>query len=355
MAREADRLIAEQKAESARVGRLKGGATAQAAAQERQKLVGERQKLADDLSNLEADMRRAARELEQNQRAAADKLRSALDGLEESDLETRLQRTADWLRTGIDPSSNGTEAQIASGLQRLGDQLHAAQQALGPGPRSDGLNAEALMKGVERLRQQIEALGGQRKDYQTGELTRGGQPGQEGQAGQDGQVGQAGQAGREGQPGQRGQAGPGGTRDQYGNWINTGDNARTGSARAAAQPTPAGDPEQAIYQGVQELNRLRQQAPDDPEIQRQIQELVTAMEHLDLRRFPGNPAMIAELHQRLLTGVTTLELQLRRNLDEKRPGQIRSTDPSAIPPGYKDAVAEYFRRLSALGGRAGQR
>ena len=101
---------------------------------------------------------------------------------------------------------------------------------------------------------------------------------------------------------------------------------------------------------MQELNRLRQQAPDDPAMQRQIQELVTAMEHLDLRRFPGNPAMIDELHQRLITGVTTLELQLRRNLDEKRPGQIRSTDPSAIPSGYKDAVAEYFRRLSALGG-----
>jgi hypothetical protein len=109
-----------------------------------------------------------------------------------------------------------------------------------------------------------------------------------------------------------------------------------------------------IQQGVKELNRLREQAPDDPEIQRQIQELVTAMEHLDLRRFPGNPMMIDELHQRLLTGVTTLELQLRRSLDGEQAGQIRSADPAAVPPGYQDAVAEYFRRLSAAGAARGE-
>ena len=78
--------------------------------------------MADDLSNLQQDMRNAARELDAGQRAASGKLREALEGMDEADLETRLQRTADWLRTGIDPNGNGTEAQIASGLQRLSDQ-----------------------------------------------------------------------------------------------------------------------------------------------------------------------------------------------------------------------------------------
>jgi hypothetical protein len=94
--------------------------------------------------------------------------------------------------------------------------------------------------------------------------------------------------------------------------------------------------------------------PNDPEVQRQIQELITAMEHLDLRRFPGNPTMVEELHQRLLSGVTTLELQLRRSLDGEQSGQIRSADPAAVPPGYQDAVAEYFRRLSAAGAARGE-
>jgi uncharacterized membrane protein YccC len=101
-----------------------------------------------------------------------------------------------------------------------------------------------------------------------------------------------------------------------------------------------------IQQGLSELAQLRKDVANDPEVQRQVQELITAMEHLDLRRFPGNPAMVEELHQRLLSGVDTLELQLRRKADDKRPGQIRSADSLEMPPGYKDAVADYFRRLS---------
>jgi hypothetical protein len=59
--------------------------------------------------------------------------------------------------------------------------------------------------------------------------------------------------------------------------------------------------------------------------------------------------MVEELHQRLLSGVDTLELQLRRNLDEKQTGQIRTADSLTVPAGYKDAVADYFRRLSTNG------
>src|SRR5204862_8130103 len=122
-------------------------------------------------------------------------------------------------------------------------------------------------------------------------------------------------------------------------------------AAAPPQATPNADPQQMIQQGVNELNQLRSQVSNDPALDRQVQQLITDMEHLDLRRFPGNPAMVEELHQRLLSGVDPLELQLRRELDDKRSGQIRSTDPIEVPPGYKDAVADYFRRLSATGGK----
>jgi hypothetical protein len=151
--READRLIAEEKAEADRAKQLKAGAGAgPAQAPETRKLAADRQKMADDVSALQEEIRRVARELNQNQAAASDKLRTALDGIDLSDLETRLQRTADWLRTGIDPNSNGTEAQIASSLHRLGDQLHSAQQALSTGGGDPAGNADAILNGVERLR-----------------------------------------------------------------------------------------------------------------------------------------------------------------------------------------------------------
>jgi hypothetical protein len=156
-------------------------------------------------------------------------------------------------------------------------------------------------------------------------------------------VGPGGQVGSNIGPG--GPYGGGAYRDN--GWIDTGNNARPGSRTAAAgQPTPAGDPQQLIQQGLSELNQLRRETSNDPDVQRQIQELITAMEHLDLRRFPGNPEMVEELHQRLLSGIDTLELRLRRDADDKKPGQIRSTDPASVPAGYKEAVADYFRRLS---------
>jgi len=52
------------------------------------------------------------------------------------------------------------------------------------------------------------------------------------------------------------------------------------------------------------------------------------------------------MHQQLLSGVDALELRLRRQLDEKQGGTIRSTDPARVPAGYQDSVAEYYRKLS---------
>jgi hypothetical protein len=44
--------------------------------------------------------------------------------------------------------------------------------------------------------------------------------------------------------------------------------------------------------------------------------------------------------------VDKLELQLRRELDDKETGQVRSGDSRPVPPGYEESVADYYRRLS---------
>ena len=67
---------------------------------------------------------------------------------------------------------------------------------------------------------------------------------------------------------------------------------------------------------------------------------------LDPRRFPGNPALVEQLHTQVLNDVDKLELKLRREAGDKA-GQIRTTDSAPVPSGYQDAVADYFRRLSS--------
>ena len=113
-------------------------------------------------------------------------------------------------------------------------------------------------------------------------------------------------------------------------------------------PNPA-DTQREIDQGLKFLNQVRSVVQDSSEAKQQLQTLIDQMRNLDPSRFPGNPALVEQMRQQLVSGVDALELQLRRQLDEDRGGTIRNTDPTKVPAGYQDSVAEYYRKLSGAG------
>ena len=398
MAQTADQLAARQKQQADRVrdliarqnaSRASGQQPSSPSAQEIDKMINDRQQVTDDLARLTQQMRTAARELAPTQSAASGKLRSALDGMDENDLGTRMQRSSDWLRSGdfSDPAETG----LTSDLQKLGQQVKDAARALGGGERtSEEAALNRAMDDLSRLRDQLAGLGGransqpgqgqpgragQSGGQQPGQLSRNGQSAQSGQPGQQGQQGQqGGQRGQGGQTGGRRQGGQGGGQqpgivgDQaavpmanpsggagnrnstvFGN-IDTGNTRIQGQAVAPQQgPNPA-DTQREIDQGLNLLNQVRAVVQDSPEARQQLQSLIDQMRNLDPKRFPGNPALVEQMHQQLVSGVDALELQLRRQLDAGRGGTIRNADPTKIPSGYQDSVAEYYRKLSG-GGR----
>jgi hypothetical protein len=315
-------------------------------------MVNDRQQATDDLSHLTQQMRTSARELASTQPAASNKLRSALDGMDENDLGTRMQRSSDRLRSGA--FSDPFEAALTSDLQKLGQQVGDAARALGSAQhasRDGALNG--AMDDLSRLRDQLARLG----ERSGAQLTRNGPSGQLGQQGQQGQP-QAGEAGgrQSGQVGNR-LAGPvgnraGGAANRDGNPLgayDTGNTRISGHAVAPQQgPNPA-DTQRQIDQGLNLLNQVRAVVQDSPEARRQLQSLIDQMRNLDPSRFPGNPALVEQMHQQLVSSVDALELQLRRQLEESRGGTIRNTDPAKVPAGYRDSVAEYYRKLSGGG------
>ncbi len=113
-------------------------------------------------------------------------------------------------------------------------------------------------------------------------------------------------------------------------------------------PNPA-DAQRQIDQGLNVLNQVRAVVQDSPEAKQELQALIDQMRKLDPSRFPGNPALVEQMHQQLVSSVDALELQLRRQLEEKQGGTIRNTDPTKVPAGYQDSVAEYYRKLSGGG------
>jgi len=329
LAGEADRLANEQRNQSDRIrdlSRAYANGTGTSSTQDTpQTLADDRQRLADDLGRLEKGMRDAVRDLSSGDRATASKIRDALRELDQSDLDTRIQRSADMLRRGMNPDRNGSESQIASDLQKLSQEARDARQALGSGQQPG--DSQSALDQVQNLRNRLEALD---RNF----------------------------SGRNAPSGR--QAGPGGTTGGVGDFVNRGGGAYNGPVYGGMNagnnlgqlPSPASPdtypvpPERAYREGVAELDRLRQTVKDDPEALRQVQELIREMQRLDPSRFPGNPALVEQLHDQVLGDVDKLELQLQRTLDRKQAGQVRSTDSLTVPAGYEDAVADYFRRLS---------
>src|ERR1700724_1285240 len=215
---------------------------------------------------------------------------------------------------------------------------------------------ETALNRVERLRNQLGGLSRDAQGRQQGEGQQGGQGQGQGQGGQNGQ--QSGQrgSGPVGGPGARmgdgaygdgyRNANPGGGANgtAYGN-LDTGNNTPRGGPPVQPDNSPV-PPQRAYDDSLRDLNQLRQAVREDPEMAKQVQELIQEMARLDPSRFPGNPALVEQLHSQVLADVDKLELQLRRQLDDKQSGQVRSGDIRSVPAGYEDSVADYYRRLS---------
>jgi hypothetical protein len=303
---------------------------------ERDQLAEERQQLSSDLSKLQTNARDAAREMAPSQPGVAKQLRDALTDMDESDLDNHVQRTADWLRSGIDPNSNGTENEIAHGLAKLSQQLNQAQTAMGqakPGQqgKTPGDESGALDQ-LARLRNQLQAFGRP-------------QPGNSRQPGPGNGQPRSNPGGR-GASGDTPAGGGGANGTVWGN-FDTGNN--TPQARGQSQSAPAdasgnpADTERTFAQGMRELNQLRQMIHDDPQAAKDVADLTRQMQRLDPSRFPGNPAMVEQMHREVLGAVDKLELELQR---DGASTEARTGKPDAIPAGYQDSVAEYYRKLS---------
>ncbi|MDQ6707425.1 MAG: hypothetical protein M3Z85_15795, partial [Acidobacteriota bacterium] len=290
------------------------------------------------LQGLEQEMQRTARDLADTQRAASTKLREGLGNMQQQELQTRMKWTQEALRRGLGSYAVMREAPVTQGLNQLKDQLRQAQGALDRGqqPGQQGKDKlEQALSQAENLRQQIEQMRngqgkpgeGQQKGQQPGQ-----QPGQQGQSGQ--------------QPGQS--SDPNATQDGQsgGQGMGTFNSSTRGGQQPSGGPVgPNRDPEGNYRDTLRDFGRLQQAVQGNPEVAREVQDLSRQMQRLNPNRYSSNPELLEQIHSRILAQIEQVELMLRRKIDEQG-GTVRSGAQQTPPPGYADAVAEYFRRLS---------
>jgi hypothetical protein len=82
---------------------------------------------------------------------------------------------------------------------------------------------------------------------------------------------------------------------------------------------------------------------NDPALSKEIRDLTRRMQDLDPKRFPGNPALVEQMHREMLSSMDRIEIQL---MSHGATAQARSGKPASIPAGYEESVADYYRRLS---------
>jgi hypothetical protein len=218
---------------------------------------------------------------------------------------------------------------------------------------------QQLAEGQQQGKGNQPGQGRQSNPLQRGNQPGGQQPGQ-GQQGQNGQPGQQpgqGQQGQNGQPGQQpgqgqqGQQGQGGQQGQSGQSGQNGSGSNSGYAPigGGGPVTPGtnngtgGPIDQAYRESMRDLNQMRDFIRQNPDFQGDYSNLSRALN-------PGYTSNDAELSQRLshevLPEMERLELELRRKLEDKNSDQVRSAGSETVPPGYSNAVADYFRKLS---------
>ena len=108
----------------------------------------------------------------------------------------------------------------------------------------------------------------------------------------------------------------------------------------------APDPTALVREAQAQMNGLRDRIGDlDPDLARDVNDLSRELSRLNVGNTASNE-LEARISREILPKLEALEVQLRRQSSELESGQVRSGGSDRVAPGFTDAVAEYFRKLS---------
>ena len=263
-----------------------------ASAQEKA-LAGEKEKIAQQLDELERQMQQQEKSLAGNQPGAASKLRKALSEAEEKELALRMQKDAEWIRQGYGNRNLDMEDSVTEGVEQLSRELRDTEQALNSGnqgPQSTQTDKAAqALAGVRALREELERA-------------------------QDQSEGQA-----------------GGEQSREGGYSPSGD----------GRPTLGG---RDVQDAIDQLSGLRAQlGPGDRTLFGSINGTLGYLHNLS--RADGG-LLQGRIDRDAVSSLERLEVELSRRVSQQQMQGARTGAAESAPEKYRDAVAEYFRKLS---------
>ena len=366
---------------------------------ETRELAARKKAMQAELEAIERKTQETIRRLSEGQSEAGRKLREALGDLQEAEVATRLRVVAEYIRRGLAPHTVQSEGVVTRSLNQFEKQLRQAERLASAAGESSEQGLDRSLSRLESLRRRLEQSArmgqgrsprpdpGQQASGQQGETPggqNGQQPGSNGQQqlaqagqqqgqngqqqGQNGQQrgqgqGQGQQPGQQGPSSQPGQGQQGSSSGQSGQQEVNSRGQRGGPQRTAGGASNFGQPgslgslglwdQKTLREVEQTLRRTLDQIPElTQDLRRRgvdpldLAELRKFTQGLANSRFAGNPQLLSREYRKMLSMLEQLELQVRRQVEERQGGQVRATIAQPVPEEYREAVAEYFRRLS---------
>jgi len=349
-------------------GRRRGQLDPRSAAE----IAATKQQMANELEKLQREMREAVHKNRANSPEGSKKLGEIVNELESSGVSFRINRSAAEVLYGRARDAAPREGLISEGLDNLERDLRDAAALAANDQKQQGTQADPqqLLAQIGELRRALEEArrdqrgqglqpsrdgerlasndqqqsgqqNGQQQNGQQGDQQRSenqqGSPGQQ-SGGNQGNSQQSGQQGREGQGGARG--GPGNVGGSGPNGLTAWNpDFRNGSLQGLEVGNGRLRDAQELGERVQDLANRLGRSEMTPEELRALQR----MAH-DLRRLTGNP--IATNPEAISKLVDQLELATLAAVQKSNPGAPpRTAVQSADSTEYREAVAEYYRRL----------
>lgn len=104
--------------------------------------------------------------------------------------------------------------------------------------------------------------------------------------------------------------------------------------------------EEALAQGLRELPRITNDLSRGGLYEEDLEAIRKKARELSSSRFKNNPELLEREYRSVLSLLEQLELQARRKVETDEGGDVRVIVSEPVPDEYREAVAEYFRRLS---------
>ncbi len=327
-------------------GRRRSDLTARERSESIERIMERKDRLTDEVAGLEAQLNRMTRSAREEQPEAARKLQASAEVIRDEQLKEKIRYSKGVLAGRDAEFARLFEGQIRQDIDEVMERIAEAQASVGEG---GGGRQDRMLEQTRDLVENVSSLEARLRDRAEADARLSQRPGQRGEQQRGEQQGGEQQGGNQ----QGGATERGGARNLEGDGRNWGRPGQYGSSSGGwYQPGVFTGEDLRQFQRELEQRRsdlealrgdLRRERMDTAD----LDQLLRQMGDLSLLGLNKDPLALESLRRDIVEGLRQFEYRLWRELRGADTERVYLGNSDQVPPGYRELVDEYFRKLAS--------